>query len=169
MKKLLVTLALLFLAVVSPLVGQADDETSRATLVGLPGVYVLVETVADEAQRDGLDTLQVRTDVEVKLRQAGIRVLSKEEWLSTAGAPYLYVNIQTAKNNLRLYAVSVSIDLRQDVTLVREPSLRRLVATWSTPGVLGTVGSHKLATVRDDVRDLVDQFINAYLAANPKH
>src|ERR1051326_4291773 len=116
MKKLLVTLALLFLAVVSPLVGQADDETSRATLVGLPGVYVLVETVADEAQRDGLDTLQVRTDVEVKLRQAGIRVLSKEEWLSTAGAPYLYVNIQTAKNNLRLYAVSVSIDLRQDVT-----------------------------------------------------
>jgi len=40
--------------------------------------------------------------------------------------------------------------------------------TWSATGIIGTVGSQKLGSVRDDVRDLTDQFINAYLAANPK-
>ena len=138
--------------------------------MGLTGVYVLVEHVADEAQRDGLDTLQVRTDVEVKLRQAGIRVLSKEEWLSTAGLPYLYVDISTTKNPLGVYAFSVRVELNQSVTLVRPASQQRLLlaATWSTPGAIGTVGSKKLTALRDEVRDLTDQFINAYLAANPK-
>jgi|ERR1041385_4021742 hypothetical protein len=169
MKTVLAALTLLFATGVSPLLGQGDDEASRATLVGLPGVYVLVENVDDDAQRDGLDTLQVRTDVEVKLRQAGIRVLSREEWLSTAGVPNLYVNIQTAKNQQNVYAFSVRIELSQGVTLVRQPSPRLLVTTWSTPGVIGTVGSKKLASLRDNVRDQTDQFINAYLAANPKH
>jgi len=169
MKTVLAALTILFATGVSPLVGQEDDEASRATLVGLPGVDVVVEQIADDAQGDGLDTLQVRTDVEVKLRQAGIRVLSKEEWLSTAGRPYLYVNIQTVKNKQSVYAFSARVELRQSVTLVRQPSLRQLLTTWSTPGYIGTAGSQKLATLRDDVRDLTDQFINAYLAANPKH
>jgi hypothetical protein len=168
MKTVLAALSLLSAAAVSPLVGQGDDEASRATLVGLTGVYVFVERIDDEAQRDGLDTLQVRTDVEVKLRQAGIGVLSEREWVSTAGVPSLYVNIQTVKNEQSVYAFSARIELRQGVTLIRQPSLRRLVTTWSTPGYIGTVGSQKLATLRDDVRDLTDQFINAYLAANPK-
>jgi hypothetical protein len=168
MKTVLAALALLFATGVSPLVGQGDDEDSRATLVGLPGVYVLVGHIADEAQRDGLDTLQVRTDVEVKLRQAGIRVLGREEWLSTAGVPFLYVNIQTVKNQQNVYAFSVDIELRQRVTLVRQQSPPLLVTTWSASGVIGTVGSKRLATLRDDVRDQTDQFINAYLAANPK-
>jgi|SRR5689334_16828984 len=168
MKTVLAALALLFATGVSPLVGQGDNEASRATLVGLPGVYVLVERIDNEAQRDGLDTLQVRIDVEVKLRQAGIRVLSEQEAFSTAGAPNLYVDIQTVKNQLSVYAYSVRIELRQGATLVRQPSLRRLATTWTTSGFIGTVGSQKLATVREDVRDLTDQFINAYLAANPK-
>ena len=169
MKTAFAALVLLFATGVSPLLGQGDDEASRTTLVGLTGVYVLVEHVADEAQRDGLDTLQVRTDVEVKLRQAGIRVLSKEEWLSTAGAPYFYVDISTTKNPLGVYAFIVRVELNQWVTLVRPPSQQRLLAaTWSTPGVLGMVGSKKLVSLRDNVRDQTDQFINAYLAANPK-
>jgi len=39
---------------------------------------------------------------------------------------------------------------------------------WSAPGKIGTVGIRKLFQLRERVRDIVDQFLNAYLAANPK-
>ena len=168
MKAVLAALALLSASVLSPLVGQGHDEASRATLVGLTGVYVLVENIPDEAQRDGLDTTQIRTDVELKLRQAGITVLTQQEGLSTAAAPYLYVNVQVLKNPAKFYAFSADVELRQRVTLVHDPSMSVLATTWSATGTIGTVGSQKLASVREVVRDLTDQFINAYLAANPK-
>ena len=98
MKTVLGALALLSATLVSPLVGQGDDEYTRKTLAGLTGLYVSVEHIPDEVQRDGLDTTQILTDVELKLRQAGITVLARQEWLSTAAAPYLYVNVQAIKN-----------------------------------------------------------------------
>ena len=168
MKTVLVALVLLSAAVVSPLTGQGDNEYSRKTLAGLTGVYVSVEHISDEAQRDGLDTTQIRTDVELKLRQAGITVLTQQEWLSTAAAPYLYVNVQAIKNQAHMYAFSADVELRQRATLVRDPSMSVLATTWSATGIIGTVGSQIVASVREDVRDLTDQFINAYLAANPK-
>src|SRR5437773_731829 len=167
MKTVLAALAFLSAGVVSPLVGQGDNEYTRKTLAGLTGLYVSVEQIPDEMQRDGLDTTQILTDVELKLRQAGITVLTRQEWLSTAAAPYLYVNVQAHKTS-NLYALSVDVELRQLVTLVHNPAVSILATTWSATGIIGTVGSQKLASVREDVRDLTDQFINAYLAANPK-
>ena len=168
MKTVLAVLALLSATVVSRLVGQGDNESTRKTLAGLTGLYVSVQRIPDEMQRDGLDTTQILTDVELKLCQAGITVLTRQEWLSTAAAPYLYVNVQAIKNPANLYAFSVDVELRQRVTLVHNPAVSILATTWSATGIIGTVGSQKLGSVRDDVRDLTDQFINAYLAANPK-
>src|SRR5207249_6328300 len=167
MKTVLAVLALLSATVVSRLVGQGDNESTRKTLAGLTGLYVSVEHIPDEMQRDGLDTTQIQTDVELKLRQAGITVLTRQEWLSTAAAPFLYVNVQAIKNS-NLYAFSVDVQLRQRVTLVHDPAVLILATTWSATGVIGTVGSKKLSSLRETVRDLTDQFINAYLAANPK-
>src|SRR2546426_5377535 len=167
MKTVLAVLALLSATLVSPLVGQEDDEYTRKTLAGLT-MYVLVEHIPDEAERDGLDTTQIRTDVELKLRQAGITVLTQQEWLSTAAAPYLYVNVQAIKNRANVYAFSANVELRQRVTLVRNPAMSILATTWSATGFIGMVGSQKLGSVRNDVRDLTDRFINADLAANPK-
>ena len=168
MKTVLATIALLCAVVVPPLVSQGDDETTRNTLADLKGVQVLVESIKDEVQRDGLRESQIQTDVELKLRQAGISVLTHEEWLSTAAAPYLYVNVQASKNSAGIYAFTVDVELRQRVTLIQNPSMRVLAPTWSATGIIGTVGSQKVGSVREYVRDLTDQFINAYLAANPK-
>src|SRR2546426_1004036 len=149
MKTVLAVLALLSATLVSPLVGQEDDEYTRKTLAGLT-MYVLVEHIPDEAERDGLDTTQIRTDVELKLRQAGISVLTHEEWLSTAAAPYLYVNVQVFKNPANFYAYSANVELRQRVTLVHSPSTSALATTWSAHGTIGTVGSQKVGSVRED-------------------
>src|SRR2546426_12771316 len=156
MKTVLAALTLLSAAMVSPLVGQGDDEYTRKTLAGLAGLFVSVEHIADEVQRDGLDTTQIRTDVELKVRQAGITVLTQQEWLSTAAAPYLYVNVQVLKNPAKFYAFSADVELLQRVTLVRNPAMSILAATWSATGTIGTVGSQKLASLRDNVRDLTD-------------
>ena len=168
MKTVLAVLALLSATVVSRLVGQGDNESTRKTLAGLTGLYVSVQRIPDEMQRDGLDTTQILTDVELKLRQAGITVLTRQEWLSTAAAPYLYVNVQAIKNPAKFYVFSTNVELGQRATLVHDPSMSVLATTWSATGMIGTVGSQKLGSLREHVRDQTDQFINAYLAANPK-
>src|SRR5947207_10859466 len=97
MKTVLVVLGTLSAAFSVPLVGQ-DDEYSRKTLAGLNGAAVLIEQIRDDAQHDGLWTGQVQTDVELRLRQAGIPVLTEEQMLAAPGSPYLYVNINTYKS-----------------------------------------------------------------------
>ncbi len=144
-----------------------DTERDRATLKGLEGVHVIVEELKDDAERDGLTKSAIRTDVESKLRQAGIRVLAENEGLSTPGSPVLYVNANTLKNDDGLYAYSIVVQLMQGVTLRRDSSISGRAVTWSNGGV-GTVGQNTLRKIREDVCDHVDQFINAYLSVNPK-
>jgi len=171
MKTVLAALALLSATVVSPLVGQGDDEANRKTLAGLNGVQVWVGSIPDEVQRDGLDTMQIRTDVELKLRQAGIPVPTEQQSLSRVNAPVLYVNIGALKRRpgVVLYAFWANVELHQFVRLTRNPAVTVRVATWSAPGALGMVGQENLRShVRDEIRDQTDRFINAYLAANPK-
>jgi Putative peptidoglycan binding domain len=148
--------------------GQDLDRT-RATLRGLQGVGVLVERIAPDAERDGLARHQVQTDVELRLRQTGIRVLSHEERRTTPGRPYLYINVNAHKrNDLRLYTYSVSVELAQDVQLDRDLAIEALgVTTWYT-GMIGSVGVAKIREAREDVLDHVDKFVNAYLTVNPE-
>jgi hypothetical protein len=59
--------------------------------------------------------------------------------------------------------------LKQDVSLTRAPNAHVDGATtWESTSYIGTVGAEKLSSIRGNVKDQVDQFINAYLAANPK-
>ena len=139
---------------------------TRQTLAGLRGVSVLVERISDAAQRDGLLADQIQTDVEVKLRQAGIPVLTSAE--SSTDSPYLYVNPQLFKNTVGLYVYNLEVRLDQAVSLRRQPSISTTAPTWSATAQYGTVAPAALGSVRDRIRDLTDQFINAYLAANPK-
>ncbi len=112
MRTVLALLTLLAATVVSPLVGQEDSPTSRQTLAGLKGVYVQAYvTDSDQAGRDGLYKVQVQTDMELKLRQVGIPVLSPEEAASTTGQPSLVANILVVRNSSGLYASSVSVEL----------------------------------------------------------
>jgi len=173
MKTALAALLLSSVAVLSPLAGQGDDERSRPTLAGLPGVYVEGSQMKEDAQQKGLSETQLRTDVELKLRQAGIRVLTKEEVTHTLGLPFLFVSVNTLQpqgsSHSGLYAFAVNVELIQTICLGRSPSGLTLGRTWNAAGVFGTVGRETLGeSVRNEVRDATDQFINAYLAANPK-
>ena len=157
------------LALVSPAVAEGITELEQATLAGLTGVGVIVLEMGPDAEIGGLAKSTLRTDVELRLRQAGIRVLGENEALAAPGSPYLYLHVNTAKpQGGDIYAISIYLGLAQGVRLTRNPAIASMGTTWRARGTIGTAPANRLHQVRDAVRDNVDEFINAYLAANPK-
>lgn len=153
-------------SVAQTLEDSSQEELARETLRGLAGVAVMVEDIAADAERDGLQESQVQADVEGKLRQAGIRVLSAEERQRTPGMPTLAVRVGTYKL-ADLYDLCIEVSLLQATVLKRDPSVERLTATWRARGV-GRAGARRLQDARRVVGGYIDLFITAYLAVNPQ-
>ena len=161
-----IAVLVLVAGLVSP-TSATDLPEGRETLAGLTGVYVSVQEMKGDEERIGLALSTLQTDVEVKLRQAGIRVLAKTEWGVAPGAPQLHLHVVAVRRGEWPYVVSIFLEFYQDVLLARKPTMALRAPTWMTSshGILGTEG---LPLTREKVRDHVDEFINAYLAANPK-
>lgn len=138
--------------------------TDQEVLVGIEGVHVLVEKIDPKAERLGLTAAQIKTDVELRLRKAGVRVFSREETFKTPGSPVLYVQVYT-KVGQNLVTCSSHVTLKETVTLARGGETYG--AIWETDSQ-GTVGQNNIRQIREVVGDLADKFINDYLAANPK-
>lgn len=142
----------------------ADTGTnSDATLRNTPAMHVAIKAFGADAKNADFKTQTFRTDVELKLRLAGIGVLSADDRLDATGQPYIYLNI-TPLHDRRGDAASYGIQLefRQTVPLVRDPSVAVDASTWS----IGLVGYGRLANVRGHVRDMMDTFINVWLGVN---
>jgi hypothetical protein len=144
-------------------------ENERESLRGLTAVSVRIETLSDSARRNGLDEQAIRTDVEQKLRQAGIQVLTSGQITAEPGSPVLYIHINArALWGNPNYAVNTIVALLQGVVAVRNDSLRlREVKTWDV-GYLTNLSRANLPQVRNTVSDLVDEFIKDWQAVNPK-
>jgi hypothetical protein len=144
-----------------------DTPEPRATLKGIAAIVVLVESLKPDAERDGLSRDQLQTDVELRLRKAGIKAVSFGGVESSE--MLLYLNVNSSKSReVEIYGYSIDLEFLQQVLLARDPRVRTRTATWSTSQT-GIVGSRNLSRgVRDSVADLVDRFINAYLEQNPK-
>ena len=143
-----------------------DSERTRATLRGIEGVRVVIEGLESEVERAGLTTQQLQTDVELRLRLAGIRVLTDEESRRTPGQPLLYVNVNVLLQSDGLAAYSIEVALRQRAALETDGS-PATVETWGAASI-GIVGRARLDSIRNPLRDGVDEFINAYLSVRPR-
>ena len=155
------TLVALGMAALLPSTAAFPATVDDATLKGITSVQVFVEGVSPEDKRHGLTRDRLQTDVELRLRRAGIAV-------SASATEYLYVNVNTLQSRQGLHSYSVVVMLRQSAYLVRDPALTAPVAiTWwkGTDGITTTANPQ---AVRDAVGDLVDKFIHAYREQNPK-
>lgn len=140
----------------------------KEVLQGLQGVYVLVESIEPEAEKYGLTKKTLQTDTELQLRQYGIKVLNLEEWQSTPGRPCLCINVNVLIEEEPIAAAAISVDLWEAVLLLREPKRICMGArTWHR-GCVSSVGLLRIKDIRESVKDRVNEFINDYLAANPK-
>jgi len=154
-----VTLVALFLSLPA---WAGDTPQDRATLKGITGVQVVVETIDPEVERHGLTQSQVQTDLELRLTQAGIKVVS-------SSSASLRVNIQCMRVMLyRVYAYSLEVALQQPVRLDRNLRISHVSApTWSLSNS-GVIPPQRVRELRSRVIEQVDQFISAYLKQNPK-
>lgn len=140
------------------------------SLRGLDGIYVVVEELKPDVERDGLKRSDLLADVREKVRGAGIPLLSKEDWPKTFGAPYLYVNVQTVSVRApagAIYSIVIEVALEQGVALMRDSSFVTSAATWQTQ-MSGIIGKDKLPDIRRVVGELVDKFIHDYSSVHPK-
>lgn len=134
---------------------------NQMVLVGLKGVYVSVSSIRAEVEPLGATSGQIKTDTELRLRKAGVRVLTEKEIEETPGQPELHVNV-TAYITSGRCIYSIGLGLTEMVTLARG-----IIAPgdiW-TAGYVGT----GIKGIQNTTGKLVDQFINDYLAANPKN
>jgi hypothetical protein len=140
-------------------------EITRETLRGLKGVVVVVETVKSDAEADGLKVDDIQAEVEAKLEEGGVQILPHDAWRATVGRPWLYVSVNTMKY-LFGYFFSIDVQLKQDVTLPRRPSILTSSATWEM-GSIGVVSIPDLPNkIKESVFGYVDSFISEYAAVN---
>ena len=158
------TLIVLFLFVMP--IARADSEIERASLCGLKGVRVQIDAriLSSAAKEAVFDIVTIQNDVELKLRLAGIKVLTKDELPSEPGRPYLHVLIVATGR----IVLEIDCELMQDVQLIRDPRFSISAPTWARAETVSVDAKVFNQHARDGVKDLTDQFINAYLSVNPK-
>jgi hypothetical protein len=147
---------------------------SRAdSLRALEGIEILVEEFKPEVE-DFISALQVQSELEAKLRPAGIRILDKEEneKLQPLRRPYLYIKITSYRPPSRrdVLAFNVEIALKQQVLLrgLPEDSEQSLFSpTWYKNSV-GVASAKNPAEIKNAVNDLTEKFIKAYSTAKGK-
>jgi len=165
------TLLLFFLEGSNQIISAQTDAAEVKSLRGLQGVDVLIESLPSDAKKAGVTKRQLRIEVEVELRKAGISVLTEDESLNAPGMSYLYVHVNAVALTESLegsYIFSVRVELKQYVYLGRDRSIGTTAITWQR-GAVGTVGTDNFRkSVRETVRDYVNEFINDYLTVNPK-
>lgn len=152
--------------------GQAFPD-QRDSLKGLTGVWVSVDTVEKDAEQKGLTQFALQTDVELRLREKGVRVFSERPGPPASlvvgpkqGVIAVSVNTKQTRHAPGAFVFNVSLQLRQSV--LTQGAQETLASTWDSGSLVGTVGSERVEDLRNGVRDLVDEFTNDWLAVNPK-
>ena len=168
---------------------RADDKArDRKTLQGIQSVVVKVHTVETEWQTElekvGLSESTLQSSIEHQLQKAGIQVVSEEassrsEFVGILNIRLKFSDPEPAKKQFptddksgdiiekvdvkKRYIYAIRLNLRQLVSLKRDPSAEAFSITWQAE----SVGMRRLAIIKDDIKSMVDVFIEAYTSENP--
>jgi hypothetical protein len=143
-----------WISAISPSVRGQDE------LKGISTLIVGVEKLPAGAKVIGLTEESIQNDVELKLRLAGIHIATSKE--AGIKVPFLYVRITLLS---QAQAANIEIQIMEEARLLRNGQFATGVFTWEKGGV---VSNPTARLIRDLVKDNVDEFLNAWLAVNPK-
>jgi len=165
----LTVLILLSLTLCWPTVGSTFTADKRDTLRGLREISVLIEYLPDDVERQGLSREHLQRDIEVRLRQAGLRVLTISDIAKSPGAPYLYVAVYPITGpSVDLNAYAIGLTLKQLVQLSRNPTTELFATTWEGPAPPSSLIAPRVLDIRSRILEAVGRFIIDYEAVNPK-
>jgi hypothetical protein len=164
---LLMVVSLSFLISTPVVFSIGDDTYSRPSLKGLKKLAVVVRVekrLSEDLKKAGLTEDRIRTGVELKLQEAKIDVVYKEDLSSDT--PILHVEVDGSKKNDRTFSFLMEVELWQKSFLKRDPEVEVMVGTWST----GVFGSGSASTIANDmmglINNMMDIFNKAYLSVN---
>jgi len=162
----------LFLMSAIPAWSQQTDDSHLKRLKGI-AILVTIRTENSYAQQlSGPEKAEIqtneeaiRTSIELKSREAGLRVYSRPSCrLDNLGACF-EVPTLVAEVTSNHSAVGYCVRLFEPVSPIRSPAVKVYGVTWNRDAVgIGMTARE----VRDRIADQVDQFLNSWLAANPK-
>jgi hypothetical protein len=151
-----------FLLTLCPVLTRGADDPYG--LRGISSVWVLIESLGSEEANIGLADDTVRTDVELRLRNAGLRVISSEEAkkIAVKDNTFLYVNVAVTSDGL---TATVLAQFAQAAYLLRNSLPIGTAFTWTD---VSTLSRPSLDSVRSEIKDLVDKFLYEWLKQNPR-
>ncbi len=165
MKKCIVVSAVLFAVLTVSTQTMAHlSAADRDLLRGLNGFRLDVDRIKPDIERDGLFRSTLMEDLELRLRMGGIKVLSEEEAEKKPDAPCLYLHVDALKCSLG-YVYKIRLSLMEPVKLVRN-NVKVTSTVLRIPDELGITSN--LSEIRDASGDIIDEFVKAWKAANPK-
>ena len=161
----------LVLIVVPALAAGAQQLKDQASLRGLSAIRVQVNLQTDNCTQ--VTESELQTAVELRLRMSAVRVAGESDTLPLHSA-FLRVNvvcmqILSKSNNSLGYTFALNSDVVQWIYTALQKSPGLIGATWATPINLSATGKDEIRqALRDAVDEQASEFLNAYLAANPK-
>jgi hypothetical protein len=165
MKRVIVGLLILAAAsAISPHAAAHIRIGQPEVLKGLEAVRLEVERIKPEIERDGLFRDELRSDMELKLRMAGIRIVPEEETQKNPGVPLLQLNVDAMKCSFG-YVYNIGLYLVEQATLVRKP-MKAPGMFLRIPEQLGIAS--RLSEIRDAVGDVLDEFVRIWKSSNSK-
>ena len=170
-RSLISGLLVLFLSVcLTPSTGISADN-SHAMFQGLRSVYVHVNPLDSKTKQKGIVASQLRKETEQQLKNAGIQVLSDEEFNKfkiSLKYPLARLTLSVSMNEIfaegtSLDVSNISVEVEQAAFLGRKATVSMFATTWERNQI--TFGG--ISEVQGKMRAFVAEFISAYTAANP--
>jgi hypothetical protein len=156
----LTVIAILFLSVIN-VYGQDSLRGVKTIAVGI--------TIAEELEILGVSQRTIKTEMELKLRMAGIKVIDYDKATTKIDNSLLHFYENGLERydggivfNTKLVLIEVVKHIRLNDTKIYAGTWQSLGSIWSTPS------KEYYKIMMQTINDQVNQFINQYLKDNPK-
>ena len=152
--------------------GSADQAAQLRddpnTLEGLPGVRLFVSSRSGAFDHPRTPALikMLQSEAEKKFKQAGISLLQYTNESESVGRPLFYVFITLSGANSMRAAIEIESKFWQRVRPVRDPRKDLDAVTWESKA--SDNGPNTDDAVLQVMNSQLDEFIMAFIAANPK-
>ena len=136
------------------------------SLVGLNSFSVQINA-NENLSEHGIFESQIKNDVELKLRMAGIKVSDDYGSVGSASLGIVISSTRRTNSQTRSYALQLCVLEYMKSNRIEDP----LIITWmaSTGGYQSDSSNIEYSNdIRTYIKDLLDYFINDYLRDNPK-
>jgi hypothetical protein len=137
--------------------GQTSLLDDSKLLQGFDTLQILIEGLPKTLTDKGLSESQIENDIEIKLRQAKFKIAENT-------TPFIYVTVNAVDTD-GLVAYAINVSLQQSVVLQRDKLVWTIAPTWKKENI-GIVGRNRINSIREKIKDFVDEFILDYLKAN---